>query len=160
MPQSAATLLGLILVAASIGFNMSHWPVVGRMVAQVEELAPVAEAVDALPTSETPAPVTASPPVMPNDVRPVPDVEKAVIVAKPTVLVNSSNETDVPVISRERPLVPIPPFRNAPLPVVADTFDPTIRRLPPVDEERPSSWAGHDASVGNSIPIYPSTGIE
>ena len=163
MPQSAATMLGLILVAASIGFNMTHWPAVGRTVAQVEaptrpdeavDAAPEPEAGNTTPSPDLPVPATVVPEAASNDLQPARDMREEPVYASLPVA------EEAPAVVRERPLVPIPPLRNPSMPMVMDISDHSVRRLPPVDDPRPAYLPGNDATVSNTIPIYPSTGVE
>lgn len=154
MPQSAAPMLGLILVAASIGFNMMHWPSVGRLVAQVEKPSPSAEAVDTKPSPEKPSPATVAPAAAPKPVQPARDIQEMPIRA------DSPAKVEEPATVREKPLVPIPPIQKPTMPTAVDTLDNSVRRLPPVGEERPAFLRGNDTAAGAAIPIYPSTGVE
>ena len=165
MPRSAATILGLVLVASSIGFNSVRYPVVWEMIgpARANESTQPAAASQAekpdSPTTQPPAPPPGQP-AKPIEMKPASEAaeQRAVqngVAAK--VVLAGGNDAAAAEPGVRKPLIPVTPVSMAGRPADAAA----IRRLPPVEQSgtNPVSAQGGDLSAG-SIPVYPTTGIE
>jgi len=153
MPKSAATGLGLILVALSIGFNTARYPVVWEMVGP-------ARACEAAPSepqsSQSEPPQAVEEPVKPIEAAPVDKAradEDAGMEAPPAVA-EAPTATHAEPMTRQ-PLVPVVAVMSARESAIDGR---SIRRLPPVDlaganDRAATVWDG-------STPVYPTTGIE
>ena len=159
MPRSAATIFGLVLVAASIGFNTWRYPIVWRMAGPIA--APEVAVASPQPPTATPAAPRAEPPKaeLPSAAPlPAPLMEDA---AKPTADARSTAvEHPAPAPTNlERPLAPVPRMATMDKTTGADAAA-AVRRLPPVDPNVPPAAVGYVSAPGNAVPMYPSTGIE
>lgn len=172
MPRTAATILGLLLVALSIGFNTVRYPEVWEMVNPIRasETPPSAAAsMPEKPSSAPPQLAVPSPPPKPIEVKPPKPIE-----VKPTPAVAEKAAVEQPGVEQKKaagnepaadqevrkPLVPVTTVpAGSPDSGVADGAG--IRRLPPVDPNN-ANLANRDPlqSANGSIPIYPTTGIE
>ncbi len=159
MPRTAATIFGMALATAAIGFNMSHYPILGRILeppdadhpAAVAQSPPVEETI-AEPADEQAdelAEMAAEPCESDNPVAPIMAEPAARIADEKNDL--SPAPTNAPLSSEpEKPLVEV----NLSSGRAAD--NPAVRRLPPV--------AADDMAVlgretpGGGLPIYPNTG--
>jgi hypothetical protein len=173
MPRSAATILGLVLVADSIGLNTVRYPVVWEMVNPMrasETARPATTAPAEKPDGPAPAPVAMPlPPVKPIEVKPVAEVTDKIAVdsivstdAKPAGNRDVADDS-APMAAAEpdtqKPLVPVTPVANGSASGTASGAG--IRRLPPITQDD-STPARREAlqSLSSSIPVYPTTGIE
>lgn len=169
MHRTATTMLGLAVVAVSIGFNTLRWPIVEQTVASVEPASPEESAAVA-PPSEPPAqPAAAQPanplPTLPT-VKPVPDAEKIGgenlppnRAAPPGDIAAAGENRPPAAIRQERPLVPVPQMRDPIAPAGAAAYDGKVRRLPPVDFGQPTPIVIGQPSPYGAMPVYPTTGI-
>jgi hypothetical protein len=180
MPRFAATILGLVLVAFSIGFNTVRYPVVWEMVnpAQANAAVPTTTVTQpAEPESPAPpAPVTPPPePAKPIEVTPTPEVKATPDVTDKTVngTVQASeggtSDTDAAAKSEEaveadlaarKPLVPVTVVSSPRFAGNVAVGGAGISRLPPVDQNDPNPATRNAQLSSGSIPIYPTTGIE
>jgi hypothetical protein len=182
MPRFAATILGLVLVAFSIGFNTVRYPVVWEMVNPAranETVQPATVTQPAEPESLAPAPpVPASPPpepAKPIEVTPTPEVKAAPEVTDKTVDGNTqvgeggtsdgdaaakSEEAVEAELAARKPLVPVTVVSTPSVPGDEAGGGAGISRLPPVDQNDPNLASRNAQLSGGSIPIYPTTGIE
>jgi len=173
MPRTAATILGFLLVALSIGFNTVRYPEVWEMVnpnrvsgAPPETAAPVPEKPASAPPqlavpSPPPKPIEVKPP-KPIEVTPTPAVAEQAAVEQPGVEQKKAKGNE-PATDPEgrKPLVPVAQVNTAETPEKGGADGAGIRRLPPVDPNGASLVnRGLQALEGGSIPIYPTTGIE
>ncbi len=189
MSRTAATIIGLVLVACSIGFNTSRYPIVWRMTgpsaatAVATSTATTAEPAPVPPA--TPAPVKPAEPIKPvepikekpvvpvapakEEAKPSPDVanEKNVTTAKPKADPPNASQPKDERFSfaststpSDKPLTPVP--RVISVERMLGEPDPaaSVCRLPPVDPNVPSPARDTSPLPGGAIPIYPSTGIE
>ena len=140
MPRSAATILGLVLVASSIGFNSVRYPVVWEMIGPLSAnqstqpaAASQAEKPDS-PATQPPAPPPGQP-AKPIEMKPAPEAADQRAVqngvagrAAPA----GGNDAAAAEPGVRKPLIPVTP--------VSMTGGPTdaaaIRRLPPVEQSR------------------------
>ncbi len=185
MPRSAATILGLALVAFSIGFNTARYPIVWEMVSPTrasEKAQPSAPSPPEQPASRPPAPpqrpapprkaepIAVKPaPKPPAPKPPAPKVAKKSVVddSRPTGAGPASgravaNDKAAPAKAKpQKRLVPVTQVTLANAPANEATGAAVIRRLPPV-EPTDSSSANRQPAIfsGGSIPVYPTTGIE
>jgi hypothetical protein len=169
MPRSAATLLGLMLVACSIGFNTVRYPVVWEMVSPVQANQPLQPA--AAPQPEKPEGPTAAqpePPPAPSskpiEVKPTAEFAQQIVVEHPASNKAKSANGDAEAAEQQgrKALVPVIPVSSSSgVPGSEAAGGVGIRRLPPV-EQTGSNLANRDParSFDNSIPVYPTTGIE
>ena len=157
MPRPAAIIMGLVLVASSIGFNMVRYPMVWEMVGPVqasESAQPAAvqeqEQHENQPSAEPfkPSPLPARP-IEPIEVKPTPEVGDQVIADDGISL------TD---LEPRKPLVPVMPIGLSSMGGSAAMGGEGIRRLPPVDAS--VAAPNHGQFADGTIPIYPTTGIE
>jgi hypothetical protein len=160
MPRSAATMLGLMLVALSIGFNTVRYPVVWEMVGPVR----ASDSVQSVAASPQDAPDHPSQPADPIEVKPTPEVADKVALGDSPSVQGSRASSDVAVASEgnaQKPLVPVTPMISANASGFGAAGGAGICRLPPVVQADVSA-AGRvpSQSVGRSIPVYPTTGIE
>jgi hypothetical protein len=161
MPRSAATLLGLVLVALSIGFNTVRYPVVWEMVgpARASESAQPAAAKPEQPESPAPPQQPPSPPVKPIEVKPVAEAAEKI---KAGGAASTEAKTEDDAASAEpvarKPLVPVAPMISSNAP----GSGAGMRRLPPVESVDSNAAVSRDtaAVLNGSIPVYPTTGIE
>lgn len=189
MPRFAATMMGLVLVAFSIGFNTVRYPVVWEMVdpARASERAePAAVTQPAEPESPAPTPpVSASPPpepAKPIEVAPTPEVKAASEVAvQPAEGVDKavsekgqategvasdgdgaakSEEAVEAELAARKPLVPVTVMDTPTASGDKAVGGAGISRLPPVDPNDSNLASRNLQLPGGSIPIYPTTGIE
>jgi hypothetical protein len=166
MPRSAATILQLALVAFSIGFNTVRYPVVWEM------LSAAGSGASGQPTAaqqqqqqEPPASVQeASPPARPIEAPPAAQVadrrgaeqSPPAAAACPNANQRAADQPDA-----GRPLVPVTRIsaQSAPESGAADAA--VIRRLPPVEQANLNSVNPQRGGLpSDTIPIYPTTGIE
>jgi hypothetical protein len=176
MPKTAATMIGLLLAACSIGLNMIRYPIVSEMVGPAMAVAPLGESSPPSPTAPPahaePPPsdhvsphAAACPPAAAVDVRPVPDVAGVIADPAPPVAnqVGRSSRAAgdgaaaVPP-SMEKPLAPVDPAAISGGPANAERGG-AVRRLPPVDGGPPPAFSRDRQWTGGPIPIYPSTGL-
>ena len=166
MPRSAATILGLTLVALSIGFNTARYPVVWEMASPARASQAAASAAAIQPEKpESPAPLPQQPsrPAEPIKVKSVSEVTDKITVdntvsaeAKPATGGAAAVEPEA-----QKPLVPVMQISSASAPPSEAAGGAGIRRLPPV--KRADSIAvdrNTSPSFNGSIPVYPTTGIE
>ncbi len=162
MPRAAATILGLTLIASSIGFNTVRWPIVWRMACPTEEQTRSDESVASSPPAPSeqpfkPAPTRSSEQALPTaaiPMKPVPDAEKTAATSAPR-----ENPASTPA-RQENPLTPVLQPRASAGSADDDRPDGAVHRLPPVDRNEPPPPAD-DRSLSNGVhPIYPTTGIE
>ena len=168
MPRSAATMLGLILVAASIGFNTVRYPVVWQMLSPANAAQPSPPKTSPPEEPESPAapahqPAPPSPPAVPMAIRHEPEVAEKVAVGNPAPAeTKTATGINATVVEARKPLVPVPPLglHNAPGNEAAGVAG--IRRLPPLLTQTEPIVAARNPSesIDGSIPMYPSTGIE
>ena len=163
MPRSAATIVGLVLVASSIGFNAHRYPVVWEMVGPAR--AEQSTQPSAASQSEKPESPTAQPPVPPpaEPAKPIdmkPDAAgtgagQDGLSAKAGLAGGDDGAAAEP--NLRRPLVPVTPVS-----MVGGPADPAvIRRLPPVEQSGTNPVSAQGGQLpGGSIPVYPTTGIE
>ena len=165
MPRSAATILGLMLVAFSIGFNTVRYPVVWEMVSPArtsESAQPAAASRPAEP--ENPAPAT--PPshtAKPIEVQPAPEVTGKIVIGNSQSAEAGPTSSDAATAELEtrKPLVPVMPVSSPNALGDEAAGGAGIRRLPPVERADSNSANHHPTvSVDGSIPVYPTTGIE
>jgi hypothetical protein len=179
MPRSAATIFGIALVAASIGFNTWRYPSVWRLVGtpatsatntellQKATSAPAAQPAKVSPVD--PASAAAAPTLATkSEVSPVAIAAVAasaapVEVGPPIKAEAVAAERRLPVSTvQEKALVPVPKLvslekKSTGVGEVAGL----VRRLPTVDLSVPSPAVRYASeSSGGAIPIYPSTGIQ
>ncbi|MEN6458446.1 MAG: hypothetical protein ABFC63_05905 [Thermoguttaceae bacterium] len=177
MPKAAATITGLVLAAGSIGFNTIRYPVVSDMVGTTLAAVPSGDSPQTAPTalpapadlpadiakSEKDSPVDvatgrSAAPIPKVDVKPVPDMAREI--AEPTATVAdpaekpkvAANES-VSLPNAEKPLVPV----SAVSATSNGDLGGGVRRLPPIDRDRPAPAVGWPTD--GQMPIYPSTGI-
>jgi hypothetical protein len=181
MPRFAATILGLVLVAFSIGFNTLRYPVVWEMVnpARASESAqPATVTQPEKPESPAPTPpAPASPPsepAKPIEVTPMPEVKAVPEVTEKIVDGNAqlgeggtsdgdaakSEEAAEAELAARKPLVPVTAVSAPHVPGNEAVGGAGISRLPPVDRNDPNLANRNAQLSGGSIPIYPTTGIE
>jgi hypothetical protein len=177
MPRPAAALLGIALIAVSIGFNMTQYPKVWEMVgpapaggsasslSALSSDVPPGKAIAPLPTSFAAVPprdaAEQAPTTPANAGMEKTQTEKTATGQdqRPIAAVPPSVETENPSKAEKMPLTPVsfPSASAAP----ANNFaaDSGIRRLPPVDQITPNpNGSGIPRRSDGSIPIYPSTG--
>lgn len=171
MPRSAATILGLILVACSIGFNTARYPVVWEMAdparatksVQPNDAVQPENADSPTPTAPLEAASASSQPIQ---MQPASEIAGE-IVADELALHRDSPATGetaddvhdaVVGIESRKPLVPVTSVGLTSGLRSTVPADAGIRRLPPV--ERTSPERNLARSSNGAIPIYPSTGIE
>ena len=161
MPRSVAAMLGLILVALSIGVNTARYPVVWEMVGASRVCEP-AQSVALLHSEEGQSSAKPLPhPIPPIDVGPVSELTKKPVVDgevphQSKLVAQATPREPAAEPRRNKPLVPVVPVSSR----SAKDSAGAIRRLPPVG--RTGMMPGGDLSqfFGPSIPIYPTTGIE
>ena len=174
MPRSAATILGLILVAYSIGFNTARYPVVWEMADPARATKSVQpndavqpENVDSpVPTAPLEAASAPSHPTQPIQTQPASEIAGEIVANELTLDKDSpaTGETADDVhdavvgIESRKPLVPVTSVGLTSGLGSTVPADAGIRRLPPV--ERTSPERNLARSSNGAIPIYPSTGIE
>ena len=177
MPRSAATILGLILVAFSIGFNTTRYPVVWEMAnpARATEAAQPTEALQPekpeslAPTAPHETVPASSHPTLPIRMQPASEIAGRIIIDASESGRNgsaSSEATDwdkdaAAGVESRKPLVPVTSVGLPSASVSTVVGGAGIRRLPPV--ERTSSDVTKRVlarSSDGTIPVYPSTGIE
>ncbi len=179
MSQTATVVFGMILVASSIGFNITRYPVVWQM-ARSGDASPTPTCSGpgpTLPSNEaTPAespqlameqPARAIPAPPPREaIKPVPEVTDKI----PTVETEQTSQalatdgasppadaTSQPV--EQKPLVPVPVAISSSGTANIASFDASVRRLPPVEQvEAAPRYASQPYE--SAYPIYPSTGIQ
>lgn len=175
-------MLGLVLVAFSIGFNTDRYPVVWEMVnpTRANETAQPATvtrpAEPECPAPAPPAPAAPPPePAKPIEVTPTPEVKAAPDVTDKIVDGNvqpgegGASDSDAAAKTEEaveaelaarKPLVPVTVVNSPSVAGNVAVGGAGISRLPPVDRNDPN-LASRNAQLSNgSIPIYPTTGIE
>ena len=143
MPKMAATLLGLALVAFSIGFNTARFPIVWGMVGPVGQpeaaIEPASKAPPQPAHPENPAPVEPQQP-------------------SPTAEPPADSDQTAALAESRKPLVPVLP---ASVPKdAAGNADPAagICRLPPVDHSGPGPGDRYTAQFfAGAVAVYPST---
>ncbi len=184
MLRPAAVLLGVTLIAVSIGFNTMRYPVVWEMVGPKQTAVDTPPAAEPAPRPEEPKPPeTVSEPTVPREepkaleltskpaepieVAPAPEVGKQ-------VAAEDVQETDAEVISMPvdhpaeatveektaetpKPLVPVSLASTTEAAGPQAVFGEGIRRLPPV--EMSQSLPVSVQAVDGAIPIYPTTGV-
>ena len=173
MPRTAATILGFVLVALSIGFNTVRYPEVWEMVNpnRASEVPPSAAAPPPeKPASAPPQLAVPSPPPKPIEVKPPKPIE-----VKPTPAVAEKAAVELPGVEQKKaagnefaadqegrkPLVPVAQVNTAETPEKGGADGAGIRRLPPVDPNSANlANRNFQQMQGGSIPIYPTTGIE
>lgn len=157
MPRPAAIILGSVLVAFSIGFNMVRYPMVWEMVGPVQasesaqpEVVQEQEQSENQPSAEPyePSPPPARP-IEPINVEPAPEVGNQVI---------ADDGASVAELEQRKPLVPVTPIGLSSAVGTAAMVVEGIRRLPPVGASVAAPSNGQFAD--GAIPIYPTTGIE
>lgn len=161
MQRTAAVMLGVALVALSIGVNTARYPVVWEMVRPMG----ASEATEATGTADAAKGTAAAMEGQPaseslESPRPIElpsatqgGTDGGVHVAAGLSL--SGTDAGNPG-SGQKALVPVLPVGLS-MSSSDGTAESGIRRLPPVT----SGWANPSAeSYGNSIPVYPTTGIE
>lgn len=176
MPRSVAILLGLVLAAVSIGFNTVQYPVVWEMACPVrasEPAPPVATTPPSKPDSPPSPP--AQPPVKPPEKPATPIEVKPVREATDKIVIDDKQKTTKGVTSNnagaghkeaaaqpepQKSLVPIVPVSSSHEKGNEVAGGAGIRRLPPVDAVNVTAAGQALPTTGNSIPIYPTTGIE
>ena len=182
MPRFAATIMGLVLVAFSIGFNTVRYPVVWEMVnparaSESAQPATVTQPVEPESLAPTP-PAPASPPsepAKPIEVTPTPEVKAASEITDKIVNGNAqlgeggtsdgdaaakSDEAVEAELAARKPLVPVTAVSAPRVPGNVAVGGAGISRLPPVDRNDPNLARRNAQLSGGSIPIYPTTGIE
>jgi hypothetical protein len=163
MPRSAATMLGLMLVAISIGFNTVRYPVVWEMVGPVRASESVQSAV-ASPSEKPDSPPQPSQPADPIEGKPTPEVADKVVAGDSLSVEGSPASGDRAVASEaeaRKPLVPVTPVISANALGFGAAGGAGIRRLPPVVQTDLGAANRVSAqSFGRAIPVYPTTGIE
>ncbi len=174
MPRSAAAILGLALVALSIGFNTVRYPMVWDMVgpARATEKEVSSSPRPKEPASHSPAPPSrkAPPPrtAEPIAVKPAPVAAKKSVekprpsAAKPDG--GTAAQDKKPAAAEPKPekqLVPVTQVSLASAPANGATIGTVIRRLPPVEPTDPNAAnRANTLPAGGTIPVYPTTGIE
>jgi hypothetical protein len=149
-------MLGLTLIALSIGFNMARYPVVWELAGPVkpsEVPQPTADAPSALPETSAPQP---APDPAPSE-KPTAAPEPARATASPSTVAGETPSSANMGSEPSRPLVPIVPVGftgSAPAPAANNE----VRRLPPVTPGDAANDLG--PTYDRSIPIYPTTGIK
>ncbi len=157
MPRSVATLIGCILAALSLGFNIVRYPVVWEMAGPVgpSESADTSASAREEPSEPAPPPN----PVGPIAATPSPEPIHA-IVADEGPSAEASAEDDALAdddAGMHRLLAPVIPIGAAPGNAAGGAV---LRRLPPVEQGLPQNRPGIDSAYAGSIPVYPTTGIE
>jgi hypothetical protein len=154
MPRSAATIIQLTLVAFSIGFNTVRYPVVWEMLsADGSGGSGQPVSVPQPQPQEPPASVQeVSPPARPIEVPPAAQIAD-----------RRAGEQSPPAAQQDagRPLVPVTriSLQNGPGSGAADGA--VIRRLPPVEQTNTNSVSPQRGGLSSdTIPVYPTTGIE
>ena len=161
MPRTAATILGLTLVAFSIGFNTVRYPVVWEMVnpARASELAQPAATSQ---TQESDSLTPPSTPAKPIEVQPTPDPAPKTTAdsAAPAEGKPSGSDSAFADGETRTRLVPVTPLNLVGARADASASE-GVRRLPPV-AAGDADLANRDPAriFGGSIPVYPTTGIE
>jgi cytoskeletal protein RodZ len=164
-------MLGLVLVAVSIGFNAVRYPVVWEMIGPAVTSESASHPVTLAQKSDNPPQqqpvVPTPPPIRPIEVKPAPEVGNKVVKesaapaspmpASGAGTVAKSMEAGVPEPEAKKSLVPVAPvgLSNATGNELAGGAG--IRRLPPVD---PRVVAPTGQLSNGTIPVYPTTGIE
>jgi hypothetical protein len=170
MSRTAASTLGLILVALSIGFNTMRYPVVWEMAgpAQANEPAQTAaaspsEKADDVAQVRPPQPASQTEPSPAGQAESKPNSD---LVDRMAADRSASGETNAPSNAErdanagsfdkpetQRPLVPVTSLGGTELAA-------GVRRLPPVDRVNSGRMGRSAGSIsGGSFPVYPSTGI-
>ncbi len=163
MPRTVAAMLGVALVAFSIGFNTVRYPIVWEMVnatepsgrAEPSDMAAASQGSAVTSTMPLPAPVDPPKPI--ETAAPPQVVGEAA--AGGTQELYAGNDEGVPVQREaQKALVPVVPVALS-MTASDNAAGVGIRRLPPVTQgyANPANVA---QSLGGSIPIYPTTGIE
>ena len=152
MPKMAAMLLGLALVAFSIGFNTARYPIVWGMVGPGGQPAAASEpASRAPPQPDQPENPPTAEPQQPS---PTAEPQQPSPPAEPPA---DSGQTAALAESR-KPLVPVLPI-SVPKDA-AGNADPAagICRLPPVDDSGPRPGERYTAQFfAGAVAVYPST---
>jgi len=154
MPKMAATLLGLALVAFSIGFNTARFPIVWGMVGPVGQpeaaIEPASKAPPQPAQPENPAPSQPAQPEIPAPAEPQQP--------SPTAEPPADSDQTAALAESRKPLVPVLP---ASVPKdAAGNADPAagICRLPPVDHSGPGPGDRYTAQFfAGAVAVYPST---
>jgi len=152
MPKMAAMLLGLALVAFSIGFNTARYPIVWEMVGPVGQPAAVSE----------PASIAPPQPAQPENLAlaetqqpsPVAELPQPSPVAEPP----ADSDPTAALAESRKPLVPVLPI-SVPKDA-AGNAEPVagIHRLPPVDHSGPGPGDRYTAQFfAGAVAVYPST---
>jgi hypothetical protein len=165
MSRTAAAILGLTLVALSIGFNTVRYPAVWDMSgpAQASESAPAVAASPSErtegPTPALPQPAASPPPAAQAEANPSPQDRFAADRSAPAETASPGNADSaafagsIDASETRRPLVPVMSPRG-------NELASSVRRLPPVDRAYSNRT---DRSPGNIFagptPVYPKTGI-
>ena len=164
MPRSAAAILGLTLVAISIGFNTARYPVVWEMASPARAGQAAAATIQPeKPESTAPLPQQPSRPAEPIGAKPVSEVADKIAVgnavsaeAKPATGGAAAVEPEA-----QKPLVPVMQISSAIAPPSEAAGAAGIRRLPPVKRADSIAIDRNTApSFNGPIPVYPTTGIE
>jgi len=174
MPRSAATIIGLALVAVSIGFNIWRYPIVWRMISPVA--APAAPRAPAAVEASHPSAAASAvqpiklPPAQPQPATPQPATPPLMLATqgepKPvrgpaSDAAPAAAERGLPAsTSLEKPLVPVPRMAAVAKPIGTADAAAAVRRLPPVDPNVPTMSGSYASGRSDAIPIYPSTGIQ
>ena len=150
MSRTAAAILGLTLVALSIGFNTVRYPAVWDMSgpAQASESAP---AVAASPSKTTEGPAPALPP--PSAASPSLAADHSAPAESPSNADSTAHAGSFGAPEARRPLVPVSALGGTELAA-------GVRRLPPVDRAYSDRTDRSPGNIfGGPIPVYPRTGI-
>lgn len=123
MPRTAATIVGLVLVACSIGFNTSRYPIVWRMTG---------------PSAVTASEPAAAPPTTPASDKPTEPAKPAEPV-KPVEPVKPIEPVKPVEPIKEKPVAPVPPAKEeAKLsPDAKDKKDATAKPSPKPQADQP-----------------------
>jgi hypothetical protein len=183
MPKSAAIFFGVVLVAASIGFNIWRYPTVwqmtGTMMPSAVKMAEAPAAPRPTPAAVEPLQASGSastispiklPPSKPEYAATPPLLMKGPDVPKPIADVKGKQTAAVKIESPppapdrlEKPMAPVPKMAgitSAVPPIGGLQGSDAVRRLPPVDPSEPTLVGTYPSRFSGSIPIYPSTGIQ
>lgn len=159
MPRTAATIFGMALATAAIGFNMSRYPILGRILEppNAEQPAAVAQSPPAEETIAEPAGAPADEPAEVAAERRGLDNPDAPIMAEPAARI-ADEKNDLPPTPANAPLSSEPekPMVEVNMASGRAADNPAVRRLPPVAADD-AAMRVHGIS-GGRVPVYPSTG--
>lgn len=174
MPKAATIILGLVLVAVSIGFNTVRYPVVWEMIdpARASGLAQSAVASQPRQTASLPTLPERAPPLQLEPAKPIAMNLEAKVAGKnasdrkPSI--EASRKVADTMTGDKAPAASGPESRKLLVPVTPASAvgneavgGAGIRRLPPVVKNEADAANGRlRLSFDGSIPVYPTTGIE